>query len=428
MKIQLLSLFLLFISHSVFSQNEANDSVQLGASYKNDVYYNLETGNKFIAPGNNWNIAFSTRNALPPMDAMRSTTILVNESRNNVLFKSNQTNWATFDTTGYKQWAKMNNTDTSWVVGAFNADYIATDPFDYGWGAYSLNTHDVNGKGNIYLIRLSKTAMVNGQPSTVDSAFKKIRIDALIQDTQWVFTIANLDGTDSNQVIIKKKNFAGKLFAYYDMVNNMLIDREPASNWDLLFTRYNTWITQFNQTMYLTTTGVFQHPNALVAQVDSTKENEVTIEDATKFTSTMNTIGTDWKINPGPGMPYFSMVPDLTYYIRLANNQQYRLNFRSFAGSSSGNISFYKKTEMDFVGINNAYLNLPKLAVYPNPTSQVVTINVTQTQPVYITDVTGKQVLVNHLNAQKTIDVSALQKGVYFIHTKGFRPSKLIIE
>ena len=424
MKKILLPLTLIFMHLMSVAQPAANDSAVLGNAYRNDVYYSMQSGTVATVPGNNWHIAFAMRNAKPPMDVMRSTTILVNESRNTELYKSTQTNWVNFDSTGYKTWNRPHNSDTSWDVGAFNADYItSSNPFFYGWGTYSQQTHHIEGNGLIYLVRLTKT--VNNVP--MDSAFKKIRINRLLFDTQWVFTIANLDGSDSNTVTINKKDFAGKLFAYYNMVSNTVIDREP-TNWDLLFTRYATFITQFGQTIFSNTTGILQHPTTETAEVWGVFEDSAKVKNA-NYSQKMNTIGTDWKINPGPGQPLFVMEDSLTYFVKLNNNRQYRLNFRSFSGSSTGTITFYKKQEVDFVGLFERNVNTPSIKLFPNPASQSVQVSLGSTiSTVQFFDITGQLKLETLGSGNMTIDISSLKPGIYFVQTEGFKTSRLVVE
>jgi hypothetical protein len=423
MKKIILPLLLSFISFVSFAQPAANDSAVLGGGYRNDVFYNVQTGSKVTVPGNNWHIAFAVRNAKPPMEVMQSTTILVNEARNTELYKSTQTNWASFDSTGYKSWNRPHNSDTSWNIGAFNADYVASNAFNYGWGNYSQQTHHVEGTGHIYLLRLTKS--VNNV--LVDSVVKKIKINRLLFDTQWVFTIANLDGSDSNTVTINKKDFTGKLFAYYNMVSKTVVDREP-SNWDLLFTRYAAFITQFGQTIFSNTTGVLQHPNTDVAEVRGVLEDSAKVKGVT-YSKMINTIGTDWKINPGPGQPTFVMEDSLTYFVRLTNNKQYRLNFRSLSGSSTGIISFYKGNEIDFVGLFERNANTPSIKLYPNPANQFVEVSVgTTTTSISIFDITGKLKIQVLGNGNVSIDISSLKPGIYFVQAEGYKTSRLVVE
>jgi len=310
-KIALQIAFLFASAMPLLAQTTANDSISLGAGYMNDIYYSFENGIVGTQPGANWHIAFATRPAAPPTNVLRSTTIIANEGRNVQIYKSNQYNFAGFDTTGYRStiidtngaWEFMHNSDSSWDLGAFNANLVKSDPFDYGWGAYNMTSHDVLSKGNVYLLRLTKTA----QGRTIDSAFKLIKIERLAFDTQWVFQMANIDGTDSNQFTISKAGFNGKLFAYFDVVNKQVVNREPSAPWDLYFTRYGAFYTQFGQTVFSTNTGALSYPSILTARVKGTPNDSAKIANSI-FNNKITTIGTDWKINPGPGQPNFAII------------------------------------------------------------------------------------------------------------------------
>jgi hypothetical protein len=424
MKKLVLQIALLFISVAqVVAQTTANDSISLGAGYANDVYYSFGNGVVSTQPGSTWHIAFATRPAAPPTNVLRSTTIIANEGRNVQIYKSNQYNFAGFDTTGYKNWAAMHNSDSSWDLGAFNADLIRSNPFHYGWGAYNMTTHDVESEGYVYLLRITKTF----QGRTTDSAFKLIKIEKLAFDTQWVFHMANMDGTDSNQFTISKAGFNGKLFAYFDVMNKQVVDREPTAPWDLYFTRYGAFYTQFGQTVFSTNTGALSHPTLLSARVSGMPNDSAKIANAI-FNNKITNIGTDWKINPGPGQPNFAIIDSNVYFARLANNKQYRMIFKSFDGSSNGRIRFYKGIEADFVGLLEAK-NYQTVAVYPNPASSFVNVQVgVGNHTLVVFDITGKALINQTATGTTTIDISSLNKGLYFLQVDGNKAARLVVE
>ena len=428
-KIALQIAFLFASAMSLLAQPIANDSVSLGAGYVNDIYYSFENGTVSTQPGANWHIAFATRPAAPPTNVLRSTTIIANEGRNVQIYKSNQYNFARFDTTGYRRidsastWSILHNSDSSWDLGAFNANLVKSDPFDYGWGDYNMTSHDVVSKGNVYLLRLTRTA----QGRTIDSAFKLIKIERLAFDTQWVFQMANIDGTDSNQFTISKAGFNGKLFAYFDVVNKQVVNREPTAPWDLYFTRYGAFSTQFGQTIFSTNTGALSHPAILTARVKGMPVDSTKISTAI-FNNKITNIGTDWKINPGPGQPNFAIIDSNVYFARLANNKQYRMVFKSFDGSSNGRIRFYKGVEADFVGLFEAK-NYQTVAMYPNPASSFVNVQVgAGNHTVVIFDITGKALINQTATGTKTIDITSLNKGLYFLQVDGNKAARLLVE
>ncbi len=410
MKKHLLLFGLISSFSTLFAQTPVLDSAVLGNAYANDVYYSMANGTVATAIGNNWHLAFSIRNAAPPTNVMRSTTILANEGRGVRVFESTQTisNWNNFDTAGYTTWSNPHNSDSTWDIGAFNVNRNESDPFDYGWGSYDLGTHDVAGD-KIFLVRIT----TGSGPSAINT-FKKITINKIVFDSQWVFTYANLDNSDSITVVFNKKQFAGKLFAYHNLLNDTTYDREPSAKWDLLFTRYGANASQFGQTIFSTNTGALNHPNVFTSKVQGLPNDSAV---AGNFVSKITNIGADWKINPGPGQPSFQIVDSLVYFVRAENGREDKLIFKSFAGSSTGSIVFEKTRTKFATGIAKT-IHTIDARVYPNPASTTLTIELKTNAPHAVTvyDITGKVQIFTSVNAlQNTIDISALRSGVYFV-------------
>ena len=98
---------------------------------------------------------------------------------------------------------------------------------DYGWGTYDFLTHDISGS-KIFVISLANGAM------------KKLKIDLMSGfGQQFIFTYANLDGSNEITQSISKAAYSDKNFVYFDISSGQILDREPASNqWDLVVRRY----------------------------------------------------------------------------------------------------------------------------------------------------------------------------------------------
>jgi hypothetical protein len=410
MKKTLLSFSFVTLFFTLFAQSPSLDSAVLGTSYANDVYYSMANGFVSKTLGNSWHIGFAIRNAAPPTNVIRSTSVIVNEGRGVRIFESSQlfTNWNTFDTANYTTWSNPHNSDSSWDIGAFNVNRNESDPFDYGWGSYDMASHDVIGN-KIFLVRIT----TGSGPSTVNT-FKKITINKIVFDSQWVFTYANLDNTNSMTVSFGKKDFAGKLFAYYNLLNDSIQDREPAAKWDLLFTRYGAFITQQNQTIFTTTTGVLNNPTVTTSKVQGLPNDSAV---AGMFASKITNIGTDWKINPGPGQPSFVIKDSLVYFVRAENGREDKLIFKSFAGSSTGSIVFEKTKTKVATGIQKITPSL-SVTLFPNPATTTIHFDLKTIENVNVTihDITGKVQLTKIINtSQNSIDIEALHAGIYFV-------------
>ncbi len=135
-------------------------------------------------------------------------------------------------------WKRLSNSDSIWEEGAFNRNSM--DHPDYGWGVYNAITHDVVGD-SVYIISLA-----NG-------AKKKLWIKSKnsINNT-YVFTYADLDGTNEFTETLDVTPYEDKLFVYYNLSIGSVIDREPAqSSWDLLFSRYSATVYDLDGTLLL---------------------------------------------------------------------------------------------------------------------------------------------------------------------------------
>lgn len=306
------------------SKIDKSETISLGASYVNDVYYSLSNGVIDEVPRANWDIAFSV--------STRSSSIIINESTD-IILKAypNTWTWATdiSDTTGFHTWTSLRNADTDWEIGAFNAN--ATGHPNYGWGIYNTVNHNIENAegGSLYIMKFA------------DGTMKKIWIETKYSAIQkYSFRYADLNG-DNEQTISNMDISNSKAnYVYYSLQDNLRLDREPdATTWDLLFTK---WEDLDGTTPYVVT-GVLQ--NIGVTAIDFTTEDPFTITYSDEqFSTNINTIGWDWKsINMST---YVWTIPtDRFFIVRAKDDKIYRINFTDFTGSSTGNISF-KVTEL----------------------------------------------------------------------------------
>lgn len=407
-------LFLAFIASSVFSQTTNVDSVSMTVGTSVDVFYNLTTGKKDTVSNKNWHLAFAVRNAQPPLKTMQAATVLINEGRGVSLYESNQSfaNWSTFDTTGWKTWPVAFNSDSTWDIGAFNKNRSLSNPFDYGWGTYDMTSRDVTGS-KVFLIAVDNAQNPFGAPTS----FRKVSIQKIAYDSMWVFTISKLDGTDSNTVTIKKKDFAGKLFAYYNMNTNTVIDREPvvAKDWNLLFTRYKALVTLGPTTIMYPVAGVLQNNNTMAYKVQGENANSLNY-DTLQFVSKIRTIDWDWKvITTAPGA--WPVKDSLAYFTRVANKIN-KIKFTSYYAGTDRQSIVFNKTDYAGLSVNETAKNKLEVSLYPNPASENIFVslnsNVKQAQ-VTISNLSGKALISTKITADDKVDVSSLPMGMYLL-------------
>ena len=289
-------------------------SISLGAGYANEIYYKLSDGQITSVPRNNWDIAFSV--------PAREAAILTNATSGVALKAypvSEGWNWSDpVDTTGFSGWAPLYNSDTTWTEGAFNMN--ATGHPNYGWGEYDANTHNLTGV-SLYIIR------------TRAESYKKIWImNKLSAQQKYTFRYSDLDGSNEETVTL---DLAGdtRNFVYYSLDTKEEVDREPDSDkWDILFTK---WI---DKSINYPVTGVLQNID-VTAQESADTDPMSKVFPTTGFLTNMSTIGSDWKII---NMETFQYTMDETrvFYVKDLNGEVYRIKFKTFEGSGTGNLTF----------------------------------------------------------------------------------------
>jgi hypothetical protein len=290
------------------------ETLSLGAGYTNDIFYRLSDGLITSVPRSDWDIAFIV--------SARESAILINDAAGVELKAYPVTGWVwttAIDTTGYHNWTSLVNSDTTWTDGAFNMN--ATGHPNYGWGNYNSTSHNIEGSA-LYIIKLR-----NGN-------FKKIWIEMKYSALQkYSFRYADLDGSNEQVVSNMDVSDSKANFVYYNLQDNLRVDREPeTSSWDIVFTK---WI---DKSIHYPVTGVLQ--NIGVRALESSDVDPLSESFPSEgYLSAMSTIGSDWKtIN----MNTFQYTIDETrvFLIKDKNNKIYRIRFKTFEGSATGNLSF----------------------------------------------------------------------------------------
>jgi hypothetical protein len=183
-----------------------------------------------------------------------------------------------------------------------------------------MNTHNLAGVA-LYIIK------------TREGGYKKIWIQSkLSADQQFTFQYADLDGSNEQTVIL---DLAGstKNFVYYSLDTNEEVDREPdADKWDIVFTKY------IDKSINYTVTGVLQNMD-VTAQESTDTDPASTVFPTSGFLTNMSTIGSDWKVFNMETFQY-TIDESRVFYVMDLTGQVYRIRFRTFEGSSTGNITF----------------------------------------------------------------------------------------
>lgn len=385
--------------------------LSMGSNYTDRVFFKLSDTSHENFVNNEWDVAFYR------MDSFTFAT-RINDGKGIMVYEAsnNPTDWASIDIAQAGNWTQLYNSDTDWLVGAFD-NGSAT----YGWGEYNPATHHVEG-AVIFVLEYA------------DGTFKKFFIEDFFGG--YTFKYATWNGSTWNAdetVTINNTTNESNLFNYYSLENNAEVLAEPAFNsWDLVFTKY---ATDLGGGMMYNVTGVLHHPDLVVAKHDETS-GAPDLENL-NYLEAINTIGYDWKSYNGSG---YDIDSDTGYYVKFENTQIYKIIFTEFEGGSTGNLQFTVNYEGQ-LGLND-FENGNSFAVFPNPAVNTVDllfdIKQAGNSPLQVSIYTISGALImeksfeNHSGFfRKTIDISGLNSGIYMVRASienQFITKKLVIK
>jgi len=410
MKKTLLLAFTLLISLGMLAQEQIE--VVTGSGYADDVYYSLHNGTVTTVQRDNWDIAFVAQ--------VMSVSILANNGSGVELYTypdGGIDDWATVDTTGM-DWIPMYNSLETWDMGAFNANTIPGDDFDYGWGQYNMTTHQITGD-SIFIIK-----------TLADSIMKVAITQKNSMANTWEFKFAYLDGSNEQIVPLNAATYIDNYFIHYSLDSTKFVDREPPmADWDLLFTKY------YDYTIPYIVTGVLINDDHIMAQeVRETGMDQAahsTYEDSA-FKSNISMIGYDWKkLNESYS---YDIIDTVVYYIKSygeTDSAYYKLYFTDFSGSMGGGIYTFMQEKYTFVSAEEHELE-KLLEVYPNPANERINVvfDLAGQSEIDIIDITGRLVRSTRYEASGftnlSLDVSSLNPGVFFVRVSAEGESNVL--
>ncbi len=397
MKTQITTAILSFALLVVFNFNrlqaQTPGSIEMGPQYANEVFYSLTNGVVKTSPRSLWDIAFYT-NAF-------SAGIITNGGTGVELYtypKAAADGWDSFDTTGMSGWTKMYNDASEWENGAFNRNQKGHP--DYGWGVYSMTSHDVIGD-SLFLIK------------TPDGVFRKLNIIRKFSSlNKYEIRFSLLDGTQDQTMTLDVNPYNDRVFMAFSFANG-IVDREPAAaSWDMLFTKY----IDFIPTPYAVV-GVLLNPNDNAARVEHT-DPAFTDWNNLDFGLGSDIIGYNWKKLVGS---QYIIEDSLLFFVKAQQGGVYRLVFDSYAGSSTGITTFYT-TLLSALGVND--LKSDEIKIFPNPVSSVIQVSLDgeadyKTAGLY--NLSGKLLRTWTLGNDKNVklDVSDFNTGLYLLRLEG---------
>ncbi len=373
------------------------DSILMGASYANEVYYSMANGEVSEAPRDSWDIAFRP--------STFSASMITNDGTGVVLYtypNADTSGWSTLDTAGLSNWPPMYNDPDDWENGAFNRN--ATDHPDYGWGVYNMVTHNLKGD-SLFVIKLR------------NESFRKLWIvRKLSAQNTVIFRYAYLDGSNEQEITLDCNLYATKAFVGYNLAMGTVVDFQPAADsWDILFTKYMS--IQDNGEPYIVT-GVLSNPATSVVRYQPVDTSYLAWS-VEAFDPGRSVIGWDWKVFDMGSFTY-TCLDDLVYFVQPASGDVYKLVFTAFGGSSNGKVVF-RKGLVSLASVGEEQQDENAVAVYPNPSTGQFQLDFSRFQGmvegVEIRDLSGRLVyLTGAAGASRFfIDAELPESGIYII-------------
>lgn len=347
--------FFLFLATGMLHAQEFQE-ISTGAGYSKQSYVSLSNGTQTQVNNDAWDIGFSISSF--------DVGVFINESAGTVqgqpqpaieIYDAGTTDFTSQPDPSAVTDHQLFNSEASWASGALNEAFDPNNPFDFGWGTYDPTTHEVTG-GRVYVVKLR-----NGE-------YRKLQVQSLI-GTVYTFRYAKLDGSNEVNKTIDKTAFPGNTLAYFSFATSNTVDVEPATGFDLLYTRYFTPLydpaTMTN--IPYAVTGVLSGNGVEVARANGVDPATVTYaawEDSLK--SELNIIGYDWKSFSGTA---WSLDQDLVYFVKTANSNVWKLQFIDFEGSTTGTAVFEKTNLGGASAVNDPSSEVTAFNVFPNPTA-----------------------------------------------------------
>ncbi len=393
---------MLSFSQLLLNGNTIYDTVTMGPSYSNDVFYSMENGIVKVEPRSNWDIAFYS--------LRWSAGISINDGMGVELYTyplGDTSDWNSVEVSAIEEWVPMYNSDTIWEEGAFNRNALGHP--DYGWGIYNMVTHDVVGD-SIYILKLA-----NGN-------LKKMWIERKNSTSNtYYFKYANIDGSEEVSEVVSADPFLDKIFIYYSISNQSIIDREPPMDaWDFVFSRYIGTVFDLdgNPSPY-PVVGVL---NNLETGANKFLDVDEHFEDY--FTLPMlferSPIGSDWK---SFNMETFAweIEDNHAFFVQTQDGDVYKLVFDYFSGMGTGRIGFTKKL-ISLASIPETENKAELFRINPNPAQQFLNLYLevkhVHTAQLQIYDMSGRKLFDRALNPENDlhqVDLSRFNNGFYLV-------------
>lgn len=301
------------------------DSVFMGSGFANEVYYSFEKGLTKTSTIADWDLSHTT--------VSRDNCLRLNHSIGWELRQypnGGIADWATMDTSNWSSWPIYFNSPEQHLLGAFNRTKNSQNVWDFSWGVYNPNSHEVVGDSLFLLVK-------NGRPILKFwPIVQKINGDLIIQ-TQ------SFDGGAARKDTLLQST-AGKRHHKYLAFDQGQLNIEPLStDWDIRFTQYAqpVWNEQSSLWVPNLVVGVQSSPSLRVKPIENhtwqwALDSVWYYNGPTRFD--LNSIGTTWK-SLDTASNQWLVQPNISYWVDN-DSVQALLHFLAFEGASTGKIAF----------------------------------------------------------------------------------------
>lgn len=410
------------------------DSVEMGASYANDVYYNVRTGNDIPKTSDNWDIGFQMTQFAEPGGQLNASVRANHIKRDVQVYSLHKKASTTFGTlvpadTMVTLSDQLVNNDTSWGSGAFYNNR-SSSLIDYGWGKYDMMTHNLVGD-SLYLVK------ANG-------VFYQVWIQEYVSfptnspSIGYKFRYAKWDGTGNKTDSVKRvAPYNDRINVFYDLATGKIVDNEPPrKDWDILFKQYQKYGQPGGQNpnKLQAYTGVLSNVRVEVAKVTGVDPDTMAANTWGNYTysDSTNAIGDDWKVFNGGTFTYnldtmtsYIIKPDTAYHAE----SYYHIQFTRFDGGfppNTGKVVFRKRL-LHTVSVNDVNGETSaNYSMYPNPANNSLNIMIDAKDAVEntrltVVDMTGRMIHNTPVRIKKgvnaySVDVANYPTGTYIIN------------
>jgi len=348
-------MLLLGCSPTLYSQTIKRDSVVLGFNYQQEVFYSLRNGVSQVSNQSDWDLSHTT--------VSRDNCLRLNHAKGWELRQyphGTVADWGKMDTSNWKQWPLFYNSTEDALLGAFNQTKNKANVWDFSWGVYNPNSHEVVGDSLFLLV-------FQGQPRyKFWPVVQKINGDLVIRYQAF-------DGSPAITDTLLQKASPYRYHKYWGAEKGQLNIEPEKWSWDLRFFQYfqPLWDSTNQQTIAYPVVGVQSAPHIRVMPIEGktwqwAQDSFWAYSGPTQFS--LSPIGYDWKFYDGQSSSY-KMVPNRSYWIE-SDSQSALIRFVAFEGRSTGKIAFELMLASQILGVESHSITLP-LKGFPNPCSDV---------------------------------------------------------